>query len=391
MSISTLLHSVRLPLDRSSRMPGGWLALSIAPLCALVPVARHGGWADWLALIGVSLACGWAAWASRLARPVAMTASRAAGAAPVADYPALLSAVLPVWQQHVESVRTQTEHAITELACSFSSISGQFEAAGFKGASGPRAVAQDVGRADLLARCESDLQPVIDSMTRMIDAQGAMAGSVRELSNATEDLRALSTGVSQIASQTNLLAINAAIEAARAGESGRGFAVIAKEIRSLSNVSADLGKKVTDGIAHVTGIMKNTADVAVRTAASDRSALEHSGAVVSDVLANVRALSAESVQMRSQGNVIRGDIERLMLNLQFQDRVGQILGVIGGDIARLRDTVHSAQALPAPEIWLAEMSRHYTMDDQRVVHDRTPASAAAAPAKAQAAESVEFF
>ncbi len=394
MTSSTLLDSATPSTDRPTRAAWWPAAFWLGPLFALLPVARHGGWTDWMALLGVSLASWLLAWQAR--QRSRQDASQGAEAAPgpqPGDYPALLAAVLPVWQQHVESVRAQTEHAITELVSSFASISGQFEAAGFRGASGPRAAAEEGDRVDLLARCESELRPVLESMTRMIEAQGAMATSVRELSTATEDLRSLSTGVSQIASQTNLLAINAAIEAARAGESGRGFAVIAKEIRSLSNVSAELGKKVTDGIVHVTGIMKNTADVAVRAAASDRAVLEHSGAVVGEVLANVRALSAESAQMRSQGNLIRGEIERLMLNLQFQDRVSQISGVIGGDMARLASAVQGGEPLPAPQVWLADMSRHYTMDDQRVVHHNPSSSTGAvAPAgKATAAESVEFF
>jgi len=54
--------------------------------------------------------------------------------------------------------------------------------------------------------------------------------------------------VANIAGQTNLLALNAAIEAARAGESGRGFAVVAGEVRNLSSLSSNTGKKMSDKV-----------------------------------------------------------------------------------------------------------------------------------------------
>jgi methyl-accepting chemotaxis protein len=353
----------------------GWAldaaAALLATAFACLPLFQQVDGLSLAAALGVGTVGAFCVWrAARLrTRPAAglaePLAARAAGPAGRQDaLRALLGRVLPVWQQHVGSTKSQTEEAITRLVISFSSITEQFEAAGFTGTGGAHVESED-SSISLLTLCERELQPVIVSMNRILESKSEMAASVHELSLVTKELQAMASGVGQIAAQTNLLAINAAIEAARAGESGRGFAVIAKEIRDLSQVSSATGKQITDRMAQVTTIMNSTFESATLASTHDKTAIELSGTVVQDVLTHVRELSVNAERMLAKGNVIRSDIENLMVSLQFQDRVSQIISVIDEDIAKLKGTVETDAAVPPADEWLADLERHYTMGDQR--------------------------
>ncbi|MGH1381970.1 MAG: methyl-accepting chemotaxis protein, partial [Shewanella xiamenensis] len=87
------------------------------------------------------------------------------------------------------------------------------------------------------------------------------SNSINELARDTENVTSILNVITSIAEQTNLLALNAAIEAARAGEQGRGFAVVADEVRALASKTAD----ATTEIRQVLQNLKTAAVSSVNT------------------------------------------------------------------------------------------------------------------------------
>ncbi len=103
---------------------------------------------------------------------------------------------------------------------------------------------------------------------------GSLDGSMAEISNANQETTKIIKTIEQIAFQTNLLALNAAVEAARAGESGAGFAVVAEEVRTLAQRTADAANSSTQLIEGQTSIIKDGESVAQRVSESYQDVIE---------------------------------------------------------------------------------------------------------------------
>jgi methyl-accepting chemotaxis protein len=188
---------------------------------------------------------------------------------------------------------------------------------------------------------ERGLETLLEEIREMLHAfleqasrNGAEAQKLSQRMNQTNEnfrkVRSLLGEVSKIASQTNLLAINASIEAARAGQHGRGFAVVAEEVRSLADrsnrFSNEIGESVqgiADALSQVEGgissIAKADGDLAAETRQRISDVLGESERFNHLIQGTVGAMSEIS-------DAVAHEVGRAVTSLQFQDMSTQVIG-----------------------------------------------------------------
>lgn len=327
---------------------------------------------------------------------------RQALAACLVNHERFSAELAPVWTAQIETSRSQMELAISALAARFSGIVGKLDRA--VQVSGATTTSIDDGEQGLVAvfaKSDGNLSRLIADLDDARRSKAEVVARVHGLGAHVEALQQMADSVALIASQTNLLAINAAIEAAHAGDAGRGFALVAQEVRKLSAESGKTGQRIAETVARISDAVSQTRRAADESAVHDGESMQAARATIASVLGDFRGITDALVDstslLRTESVGIQAEISEALVQLQFQDRVAQILSHVKTNIERMpaclaehRDAFErggSLQPLSAAEL-LRALESTYAMAEERQVHrDGRQAPRAAAPA----ATEVTFF
>jgi len=270
-----------------------------------------------------------------------------------------LTSKAAILDQLIASNFQDTAHQITQNANSVNQSSSQrLESVENNLQLVEQLVEQSAYIADLSSSSVSAAQQTSDKSASSIEQLKGLSGKIltaekniadfaillEGLTNNNKTISQLVESIKNIASQTNLLALNAAIEAARAGEHGRGFAVVADEVRALASTANDSAEKIHEEMGKIMEI----SDDIIAQQKSVVTSIEESREITTDIVGDLDEMHSLSVESSSAAEAV---IERIQCQVndanQILDNIGHIVEDTRSAVAGSSDNVELGEKMVA--------------------------------------------
>lgn len=196
------------------------------------------------------------------------------------------------------------------------------------------------------------VQQVVDDMVSISNAVESVSNTIQMLGEKSNQIQYIVTAIKEISDQTNLLALNAAIEAARAGEQGRGFAVVADEVRKLAEKTGHSAHEISqmvDEIRHGTQMAVEEMNATVSAVTNGSALAEKAGVAIveindgaTQVLHGVEDIST-SINEQSQGSRnISSNVERVAQMSETNSHAVQEVSMVAENMEHLSQTLEQS-------------------------------------------------
>ncbi len=247
----------------------------------------------------------------------------------------------------------------------------------------------------MLADSIANLSKNVAELQVVRDKVGVSAEKVNQMGQNSRQIGAIVATIDEIASQTNLLALNAAIEAARAGEHGKGFAVVADEVRKLAERASVATKEITsliDTVQEITGqavtaMEDSTEALDIQVGRVSLASREMSTAsdelvgVMETVSAVVEENTASTEEMADGATEITNAIENIAsISQQNSAAVEEVTASTEEMSAQVQQVAASAQVLSLLAVQLQQMVQQFNLANSQAARAAAPTFQPAAPA-----------
>ncbi len=230
------------------------------------------------------------------------------------------------------------------------------------------------------------MEQLVEALEQVSGQSSTTVHHIDEMAQHLDGIFSLLEDVKSIADQTNLLALNAAIEAARAGEAGRGFAVVADEVRNLSERSTAFNEQIRK-LAHsskesISKVRDTVSHMASRDLDRSREARAEAANMLNQVAAINSSLGDGMREISQCGQAIDLSVAEAVRALQFEDIATQSLGsavthldrltAINREAVALQELLHRGGNVMDSELMSALRSIGKRLQEQRNEWERPP-------------------
>lgn len=231
--------------------------------------------------------------------------------------------------QFVAQGAVEQTSAIEELARTISQISDQ-------------------GKSNLqnALQAQEKVDTVGEEMQRSNEKMQELTSAISDINHRSHEIEAIIKTIDNIAFQTNILALNAAVEAARAGNSGKGFGVVADEVRNLACESSKAAKDIKDLIQETVASVENGTQITVEAA---------------DLLTN--AVNGANNVIGSVNSIFRASEEQLVSIEQINAGIEQISSVVQANSASAQESAATSEELSDQARQMKRLLEQYILEE----------------------------
>ena len=261
-------------------------------------------------------------------------------------------------QGEIQQTQTIFEDAIQKLVNSFTSMNTQAQlqktlalqiSTGHVHEAGEQA--GKGGFAKFVDETSTTLQFFVDNTVQGSRVAVELVENMDKITQQVAEVHGILGEIEGISKQTNLLALNAAIEAARAGEAGRGFSVVADEVRDLSGRTSQFSQQIRGAIAKVQEAVQITEKAIDRLASQDMTfalqSKQHVDEMMRDVQVVNETMATSAAELSVATHHVETNVNTAVTTLQFQDMVRQLLAHVIQRIAALNSVSAQLRTLAA--------------------------------------------
>lgn len=293
--------------------------------------------------------------------------------------------IIPVLTSQLAEVTEHTERAALDIGERFMSIAKRARGQSAKASEAIVSVTGNGnGGSELMELSRGALTEVIDRLKNGAAIEQQTMKDMETIINDSAGIKKAVAEIEYIADQTNLLALNAAIEAARAGEHGKGFAVVADEVRRLSDrsnqASDEVRKLITRIEAHLNEIYCRTEKGAAESTASTGEAEKVVDATLRRLDGVMHEAGERINELTRETGTLAEDIGSVLVSMQFQDitrqRIEHVIEPLEAFkrdfelITRQTEHIHEGM-LHDSNGQLDRLEQMYTMESERKIMKET--------------------